>query len=461
MHLRWAVTYGSLLSGLTLAAPAPEDPTKGYQTQPEISHIWGQYSPVFSVPSTISADVPDHCRITFAQLLSRHGARDPTASKTASYSKTIAQIKKSVTSFPGKYSFLKDFVYNLGADQLTAFGEQEMVNSGSKYYTRYQGLTKHFDPFIRASSEDRVVVSAQKFAQGYHTAKKSDPTVTDKDNYPYPIVILSEAEGQNNTLSHGLCTNFETKAPYNAVASSAQQTFSNAFVPAITARLNAGLAGANLTDTQTIYIMDLCPFETVASPTGEISAFCALFGEDEWRSYDYYQSLGKYYGYGAGNPLGPTNGVGFVNELIARMTNKPVDDHTSVNQTLDTSHKTFPIGGGKVLYTDFSHDNDMTAIFFAMGLYASTTPLSNTSVQDTGVTKGYSAAWTVPFAARAYIEKMSCSGVDEELVRVLVNDRVIPLRNCGADSLGRCTLSKWVDSQSFSKKGGLWDQCFS
>jgi hypothetical protein len=57
---------------------------QGYQCEPEISHYWGQYSPFYSVPSEISADVPRGCSVTFAQVLSRHGARDPTVSSSRS-----------------------------------------------------------------------------------------------------------------------------------------------------------------------------------------------------------------------------------------------------------------------------------------------------------------------------------------------------------------------------------------
>jgi hypothetical protein len=66
------------------------------------------------------------------------------------------------------------------------------------------------------------------------------------------------------------------------------------------------------------------------------------------------QTLNKYYGYSHGNPLGPTQGVGFTNELIARLTSQPVNDHTTTNTTLDTSNTTFPLN--RKLYADFSHD---------------------------------------------------------------------------------------------------------
>lgn len=408
------------------------------------------------MPSEISADVPLLCSVSFAQILSRHGARDPTAAKTAKYNATIAKVKKNVakSAFTGKYAFLDNYTYTLGADQLTVFGQNEMVNSGLKYYQRYAGLARQAVPFVRSSGEDRVVESAQNWTQGFTQAKSGDRWA----NHAYPSVnvVISEAAGSNNTLNHDLCTSFED-GPDSNIAAAAQATWMNVFVPSIQARLNADLPGANFTQTEIIYMMDLCPFNTVASTTGAISPFCALFNETEWQDYGYYESLNKFYGYGAGNPLGPTQGIGFTNELIARLTRKPVVDNTSTNHTLDSNPSTFPLD--RVLYADFSHDNDMTAIFSALGLYNSTALLSNTTLQTTQQTKGYSAAYTVPFAARAYFEKLQCVGHLEELVRVIVNDRVIPLQNCGADFLGRCKLSAFVDSLSFARSGGGWSTC--
>lgn len=84
------------------------------------------------MPSEIPNEVPQGCSITFAQILSRHGARDPTASKTMSYNNTIQKIHSNVKNFTGIYAFLANYEYTLGADQLTVFGQQEMINSGIK-----------------------------------------------------------------------------------------------------------------------------------------------------------------------------------------------------------------------------------------------------------------------------------------------------------------------------------------
>ncbi|KIW80418.1 hypothetical protein Z517_07033 [Fonsecaea pedrosoi CBS 271.37] len=448
-------------SGVSVGSSSPPDScdtvVTGFQCQPTISHYWGQYSPYFTVPSDISTDVPDSCNVTFVQILSRHGARDPTASKTKTYNNTIKQVHANVKTFTGAYEFLANYSYTLGADQLTTFGQEQMVNSGTKFYHRYRLLAMSLEPFIRSSSENRVVESALNWTQGFHVSKLADKSADVDSGYPYPMILQYEGDGFNNTLNHALCTEFENGTA-SEIGNDAQEAWAKIFIPPIQARFNAGLPGANLSMDQTVDMMDLCPFNTVANDDGTISPFCALFTEAEWHSYGYYQTLGKYYGYSYGNPLGPTQGVGFVNELIARLTNTSVQDHTSTNHTLDDDPATFPLG--RQLYADFSHDNDMTAIFSALGLYNNTLPLPNTTVVEASAAGGYSAAWTVPFAARAYIEKMQCQGHSGELIRVIVNDRVQPLSSCGGDALGRCSLSRFVSSLGFAKTGGQWEQCF-
>jgi hypothetical protein len=210
--------------------------------------------------------------------------------------------------------------------------------------------------------------------------------------------------------------------------------------------------------TSIVYLMDMCPFDTLAHPTAKVSEFCHLFTEKEWQAYDYLQTLGKYYGYGVGNPLGPTQGVGYVNELLARLTRGPVADHTNTNTTLNSDPKSFPLD--RQVYADFSHDNDISNVLATLGLYNRTKPLSKTTRESTGETHGYSAAWTVPFASRLYVEKLQCKHESEEFVRVIVNDRVQPLDFCDGDKHGRCTLSKFVESQRFVREGGLWHQCY-
>ena len=301
--------------------------------------------------------------------------------------------------------------------------------------------------------------SAWNWTDGFRTAKEKDRDAKhEPDTYPTVDVAIPEDDlSFNNTLSHGLCTAFESGA-YSEVGDAAKSTWAGIFASRIRDQINRDLPGANLSIQETIFLMDLCPFTTVASPNGEISDFCELFSEQQWHQYNYYETLDKWYGYAHGNPLGPAQGIGFVNELIARMTNKPVKAVGSINATLDADHKSFPLG--RQLYADFSHDNDMTTIFAALGLYNETTKLPTTTILEAKDASGFSAAWTVPFAARAYFEKLQCEGLKEESVRVILNDRVVPMKQCGSDSLGRCMLSKFIESLHFARTGGNWEQCF-
>ncbi|KAK4142409.1 histidine phosphatase superfamily [Dichotomopilus funicola] len=442
----------------------------GFQCGTAVSRSWGQYSPYFSVPSEIDPGAPEGCDITFAQVLSRHGARAPTLGKAIHYAALIDKIHNGAIYYSPGFDFLRIYNYTLGADQLTQMGQQQMVNSGLKFYHRYRPLARQSLPFIRTAGQDRVVHSAENFTQGFHSALLADRRSTLHPTLPYDMVIIPETAGTNNSLSHGLCTVFEDT--HSGLGDAAQADFLSTFVPAIAARFNTKMPGTNITESDVIHLMDLCPFETVASPSADpLAPFCQLFSAEEWRGYDYFQTLGKWYGYGPGGPLGPTQGVGFVNELLARLTGQPVRDGTSTNRTLDADEKTFPLG--RALYADFSHDNDMMGVLGALGVYDGVKWLDNSTRQEPEEIGGFAASWAVPFASRIYVEKMRCKprhaaaaegkgslDAEEEMVRVLVNDRVIKLRGCGADDRGLCTLSKFVESMSFARRDGEWDKCF-
>ncbi|KAF7122464.1 hypothetical protein CNMCM5793_000489 [Aspergillus hiratsukae] len=459
--LIFLLSVAYLLSGVSGApssagSDACDTVERGYQCSPRISHLWGQYSPFFSLEDelSVSSELPKDCRVTFVQVLSRHGARYPTSSKSKKYKGLVTAIQKNATSFKGKFAFLKTYNYTLGADDLTPFGEQQMVNSGIKFYQKYRALARSVVPFIRSSGSDRVIASGEKFIEGFQQAKLADSGATNRAA-PVISVTIPESDGYNNTLDHSVCTNFEASALGDEVVAN----FTALFAPAIRTRAEKHLPGVQLTDDDVVSLMDMCSFDTVARTTdaSQLSPFCALFTHSEWKKYDYLQSLGKYYGYGAGNPLGPAQGIGFTNELIARLTRSPVQDHTSTNSTLDSDPASFPLNA--TIYVDFSHDNGMIPIFFAMGLYNGTEPLSQTSAESTKESDGYSASWTVPFAARAYFETMQCKSEKEPLVRALVNDRVVPLHGCPVDKLGRCKLNDFVEGLSWARSGGNWGEC--
>ena len=158
-----------------------------------------------------------------------------------------------------------------------------------------------------------------------------------------------------------------------------------------------------------------------------------------------------------GQPLGRVQGVGYVNELLARLTGKPVQDHTQTNTTLDSSPITFPLN--RTIYADFSHDNQMIAIYAALGLFPQPRPLDPTKPDPL---RTWIVANLVPFAARMVTEKLEC-GSGKQYVRILVNDALQPLEFCGATFHGLCELRAFVESQGYARSDGAGDfeKCFS
>ena len=171
---------------------------KGYQNRPEISQFWGHYSPYFAVPSEISADVPKGCEITFVNVLARHAARYPLTNISASFNVTIRKIQSNTTEFKGKYAFLANYVYPLGAENLTVFGEQESFNLGIQFFNRYTKLLKKYTPYLRAAGIRRIIETGEKFSDAVHQ-ERIKKYGRDIAPYPYPIQVLDEGVGSNDT----------------------------------------------------------------------------------------------------------------------------------------------------------------------------------------------------------------------------------------------------------------------
>ena len=65
------------------------------------------------------------------------------------------------------------------------------------------------------------------------------------------------------------------------------------------------------------------------------------------------------YANGYGAPLGRVQGAGYVNELVARLSGRPVIDETTTNRTLNRDNATFPFD--RPLYADFTHGSSRQA----------------------------------------------------------------------------------------------------
>lgn len=314
---------------------------------------------------------------------------------------------------------------------------------------RYKHLVQRDNlPFVRASDSGRVVQSAKNWTSGFALASHNRFR-------PKLSVVISEESNSNNTLDDNLHINAGDSSP-------PQSTWTSIFSPPIRARLNkAANRDLNLTNADIPELVSLCAFDSVAKE--KLSEWCSVWTEDEMESFDYCGDLDKFYGTGYGQPLGPAQGVSYINELIARLTTSPVVDSTQTNTTLDSSPVTFPLD--RSIYADFSHDNQMIAIYAAIGLFDVPVPLDPTS-KAKRENRGWKTRKMMPLSGRMVVERMSYKfGTRWMLTRALLliefsaTHRETKIRTRGCWSLIElCRGSSAVASERmvFADLKGLW-----
>ena len=80
-------------------------------------------------------------------------------------------------------------------------------------------------------------------------------------------------------------------------------------------------------------MQSLCAYETAY--IGQ-SDFCYLFTQDEWAGFENSIEIKYYYDFSYGSPIGRAQGIGYVQELIARLKNEYItSSNSSVNSTFD------------------------------------------------------------------------------------------------------------------------------
>ncbi|KIM66301.1 hypothetical protein SCLCIDRAFT_7973 [Scleroderma citrinum Foug A] len=406
----------------------------------DVMKYWANLAPMYSVDSfglpSASPIVPKGCSIKQVFLLVRHGARYPTSGSGASQfaSNIHAAATKHGFSVTGPLEFLSTWTYKLGAEILTPFGRQALFNTGVAFRYRYGGLLDAFTdlPVFRTTSEDRMVDSALNFAAGFFDIR------TYENDYHQEILI--EADNMNNTLApYSVCPN--ANADIGDFGSTQSDKWNKIYLRSARSRLQAMINGYNLTIGDLFNMQSLCAYETVALG---FSQFCELFTAEEWEGYEYANDF--WYGDGPGNPTAAALGLGYVQELVARLTQTPITVwNSSTNRTLDSNKATFPLY--QPIFVDATHDTVMANIFTALNFtaFAANGPLPTDHIP---ANRSYIVSQITPFASNLVAQVMSCpASSDPTHIRFILNDGVVPLtgiRGCTEDSEGRCPLADFI-----------------
>lgn len=183
--------------------------------------------------------------------------------------------------------------------------------------------------------------------------------------------------------------------------------------------------------------------------------------------------------YSWGQPTGRAQGVGYLQELLARLTDQYItSSNSSVNYTVTDNAKDFPLG--RPFYADFSHDDIIISTLTAMSMdYFKDPPDLRTFPPDPN--RKFILSHLTPFGARLITEVIGCADADPtpvpehrtyyyptqygydssnapyKFIRMRLNNGILPLDTirggrCAGRPDGLCAMDDFLASQYEAEK---------
>jgi hypothetical protein len=436
--------------------------------------------------------LPTGCQVEQAFVLHRHAARYPSPSDTIAINQVTTYLKSVTGNYTGPLSFFNTWTNQLGTDLLLPQGTSMEYYSGVNFWVQYGRLlynaaagqnyynaSGQIIPQVRCNTIPRITDSAVSWSNGFFTLYNTSSK--------YTLLAIPVGLGVNNTLaSFYTCRNFgNTSYGIFNINQDLYIPIGNYLQNAVTRLSQYVPSGVNLSVYDVFIMQEICPYEY--SIFGS-SGFCNLFTLSEWQGFRYTFDLYIYNIYSFGSPFGRALGLGIVEELVARLTNKtiPVSD-SSVNSTLDGSTSSFPLG--QLFYLDMTHDFMLVGFLTALSIeyfrqnlsYNAFPPPENRHFKTTNI---------IPYAARIITERIGCissnpiatnvtstqytstqygyspSSATYKFIRMKLNSGILPLNTiqggyCSNRTDGLCPLQNFLASQAkASAKANYGQICF-
>lgn len=471
-----------------------------------ISQYWGQISPYNDNPEDYfgveDVGLPDGCGIEQAHTLQRHAQRFPTSSYDDGENdeRFAAKIANWTSAHPnqqftGPLSFLESYKYIMSESYLTGIGAATEFQSGVTFWNRYGRLlynasvgqlqynasypngTARPKPVLRTTGQSRIWNSQINWALGFFGPSfmvTPNPTVANYTN-EFSVVIIPEGGVENNTLaSYDSCLN-DNNEPIVDLGDRNLERYIPLYLANATARLAQYVpSGFNLTVNDTYAMQSICAYEN--GYIGQ-SSFCTLFTANEWAGFEQTLDMEYYYDYSFGNPTGRAQGIGYLQELIARLTNQLItSSNSSVNSSIDNNAAQFPLG--QKFYADFTHDDIIVSVLTAMSMDYFKDPPNLTQVPP-NPNRHFILSHMTPFGGRLITEVIGCASANpapvsahrtvyyptqygynpnnatNKFIRFRLNNGVLPVSTirggaCGNRTDGMCAMSNFLKSQANS-----------
>ncbi|KAM5355864.1 hypothetical protein ACJ41O_002510 [Fusarium nematophilum] len=387
--------------------------------------------------------IPDGAEIVQVQMLSRHGARYPTpGSNVAVFGERIANASGKFNA-DGPLAFLMDWKYELGTAILVPRGRQELFESGVLHSYMYGSL---YNPqsklIVRTTTQDRMLKSAENWMAGFFGLEWTNNAT---------IEVIIEAPGFNNSLAGSLNCPNAGKSDYESPV----KTWAGIYLQDAVDRFNNMTEGLEWTSDDVYAAQTMCPYETVAYG---FSRFCDLFTYEEWKNFGYSVDLAFSSGAAFHSPMGRAIGLGYQQEVMARLKNHTLGySGSQINTTLDGMEETFPLN--QSLYFDFSHDTNIVSILTAFGFrqFAEELPADEHPGDHE-----FTVSHITPFGARLDVEVIKAprpvspgrdgylEGEETKYIHFVLNQRTLPL----GKSFPECDVNRkdgWCELDTFIK----------
>ncbi|RNJ61289.1 hypothetical protein D7B24_000145 [Verticillium nonalfalfae] len=439
-------------------------PIEGMATQDEgLFRLMGYLAPYEPSPGfgVDEYGLPEGAEIVQLQMLSRHGSRYPTLNSSVTGLGDRLKAAAGKVKAKGALEFLNRWTYELGHEILVPKGRSELFESGVLHSYMYSQLYNTNSKII-VRTTDRMLKSAEYFLAGFFGLEWTNNAT---------IEVIIEQSGFNNSLAGYLnCPN----AWKHQVGTEASLDWQSRYLAneSATTRLQGLIEGYDWTIEDTYAAQTMCPYETVAYG---YSRWCELFTYEEWLGFSYAVDLAFSGNNMFHNPTGRAVGLGYQQEVIARLKNHTLGySGSQINTTLDSSEETFPLN--QSLYLDFSHDTNIASILTAFGLTQFAGPLPRDKLPET---HNLTVSHLTPFAARLDIEIIRApkpvkadrsgyadKGGETKYVHFVLNQRTVPLgvsfEDCDVGRVdGWCEFETFLEVQDKMEKLADFDRaCF-
>ncbi|KAF2252860.1 3-phytase [Trematosphaeria pertusa] len=480
-----------------------------------VSRHWGQLSTYKDLsPNHFGVDkvgLPDGCQIEQVHLLQRHAERFPHPGdeqdglNIQKFTEKVAEAIDEGKSFDGPLEFLNTYRNTLGGELLTGIGAMAEIASGIQFWNTYgRHLYNASDgqlgydpddvsrkPLLRGTTQSRIHNSLMNWALGFFGPSYQGPAQFPANwTHDFRTLVIPEGEvGRwNNTLAAHHCCNNSNTPGIGDIGDSQMWDYASIYLPQTAKRLLKHMPSSfNLTIADVYAMQLLCAYESRFIGRSE---FCSLFTREEWQGFEQSLDIRFFYNHAFGQPTARAQGIGYVEELLARLQDKYIQEsHSSVNSSITRDGEFFPLG--MKFYADFTHDKVILGALTALSMdYFKELPhLEKYPPEEERV---FRLSHLVPFSARLITEVVDCDSAHPKpvayervryyasqygyntdtrsskhrFVRMRLNGAILPLSSirrgaCKGRPDQLCPLDKFIKSQKkANQRANYAEACF-